>query len=399
MEAFSLLKFWKSSTVAPGGLVTPLPASTTATEEDRTAAGDDGPFFDLEFSGADSDDDEDDVAEVVCVDGDGEEVEVLEESETEEVVKFRVSSSGGSNSERSDPNLPISPSEEDVFKILAVNPGSDNSSGNPEVFPVSLLRSATRLRILMSGFKRSSKPVQAQPDPKQPPQQRKKLFTIKFKPGEVPIVSLFTRDHSSRPLNGVVSSFSSSSSTSSSSSSSSSSKKPDADSEQQLPTSDEKLNPKDKVQKYIKMVKPLYIRVSKKYGEKLRFSGQLNLGTKSPTPEKPSAKSPEEEEAAEKESDKKNQGNLGVGLKVMIKKRLSGKMKSAEAAAHPPPAAAGRRQDDLVQQQEWIQGAILHCKRSFNASRDEESASVLLRSTSDPSHEKTVEENDVVGGR
>lgn len=88
----------------------------------------------------------------------------------------------------------------------------------------------------------------------------------------------------------------------------------------------------------------------------------------------------------------RKQGNLPSGLRVVCKhlgKRRSASA-AAVAAAPPGPVLSERRDDSLLQQHDGIQSAILHCKRSFNASRDSDS-SVLSRSVSDPSHEKSIE--------
>ncbi|GAY39203.1 hypothetical protein CUMW_042560 [Citrus unshiu] len=82
------------------------------------------------------------------------------------------------------------------------------------------------------------------------------------------------------------------------------------------------------------------------------------------------------------------QSNIPERLKVVCKHL--GKSRSASSAlvpAAPAGVVTSRRDDSLLQQQDGIQSAILHCKRSFNASRDSES-SLLARSVSDPSHQK-----------
>ncbi|KAJ6388594.1 hypothetical protein OIU77_027035 [Salix suchowensis] len=166
---------------------------------------------------------------------------------------------------------------------------------------------------------------------------------------------------------------------------------------------------KDVMQKYLKKVKPLYIRVSKRYGEKLKFSGQLNSGSglkpcNAPSPstvaQKPASadNGGKEKESAEAPTVAVSSlkglkpGNMPAGLRVVCKHL--GKSRSASsavvAAAPPVPVLSNRRDDSLLQQQDGIQSAILHCKRSFNASRDSDS-SVLSRSASDPSHEKSME--------
>lgn len=143
-------------------------------------------------------------------------------------------------------------------------------------------------------------------------------------------------------------------------------------------------------------MKPLYIRVSKRYAEKLRFSGQLSLGSglKASAPSLPPPPStvasaqktspPKSTTSAEKSqpetesteappaSNAKSvrQGNLPAGLRIVCKHLgKSRSASSAVAAAPTAPVMSRRRDDSLLQQQDGIQSAILHCKRSFNASR------------------------------
>ncbi|KAL3844540.1 hypothetical protein ACJIZ3_001943 [Penstemon smallii] len=152
--------------------------------------------------------------------------------------------------------------------------------------------------------------------------------------------------------------------------------------------SDEKKLIKEVVlQKYLKMVKPLYIRVSKRYLENLKFAGQHDNGGGAVTPPcSATMKAGESVKTYQKQGN--NNNNLQAGLKV-VRKHL-GKSRSASstvtAATPPEKMASNRRDDSLVQLQDGIQGAILHCKKSFNASRDgESSSSILCRSTSDSS--------------
>ncbi|MBA0778298.1 hypothetical protein Gotri_006175 [Gossypium trilobum] len=78
--------------------------------------------------------------------------------------------------------------------------------------------------------------------------QQEHVFTVKFKVEEVPIMFLFSKD------NGK------------------SQKQQSSDDS----ISDEKRFSKYVMQRYLKQVKPLYVKVSRRYGEKLRFSGHLN---------------------------------------------------------------------------------------------------------------------------
>ncbi|EPS62092.1 hypothetical protein M569_12702, partial [Genlisea aurea] len=106
--------------------------------------------------------------------------------------------------------------------------------------------------------------------------------------------------------------------------------------------------------KYLKMVKPFYVRVSKRYAGKLKLSGRENTAARS---------------SGKREITQLNLGNgkLQAGLKV-VRKHL-GKSRSTSAVATPSQAPTNRRDDSLLQLQDGIQSAILHCKKSFNASR------------------------------
>ncbi|CAA3014939.1 Hypothetical predicted protein [Olea europaea subsp. europaea] len=105
------------------------------------------------------------------------------------------------------------------------------------------------------------------------------------------------------------------------------------------------------------MVKPLYIRVSKCYVEKLNIAGHLSF----PGGETKGGTAPRQRRKEEKGSDS-----------------------SVSANATDPPAnmSSSWRDDSLLQHQDGINGAILHSKQSFNASR-EAKPFVLPRSVSD----------------
>lgn len=436
MEAFSLLKYWRGTgginsagvggAVAGGGggggdsarttgtttIVAAVTHNTAETDDDDD---DDGPFFDLEFAVPDEEDDveatrdetQNREEEGTNCENESEEDEEEEEDDDDE-REFNFTLSSGSSNDRADPNLSLSPSDDLFFKgrlvpiepsSLAFNPAEPNSK-QPQLFPVSLLKSATKFRVSMLGLKKSKpnanaagqktepngsqtattkteqKPQQQETEQKQE-QPQSKSFTVKFKVEEVPIVSLFTRD-SSRSASG---------------NNKAQSKQTNVE---ESAASDEKRFSKDVMQKYLKKVKPLYVRVSRRYGEKLRFSGQLNLGGAgakvappgSTTAQKPTA---EKGQAESEASDQGLANNVKISQKLRVVCKHLGKSRSASsaavAAAPTGPVASKRRDDSLLQQQDGIQSAILHCKRSFHASRDSES-SLLSRSVSDPSHEK-----------
>ncbi|OVA16936.1 hypothetical protein BVC80_737g10 [Macleaya cordata] len=407
MEAFSLLKYWRvggggggsgGTTTTDTNIRTTTDTTTTTTTiattvremavETDEECDDEGPFFDLEFAVPDEDAENDD--------SNSREDEGENDTEgTDGEPEFNFAVSPGSSGGRTDPNLTFSPSDDLFFKgkLVPLEPSSlvfnqsENNSNRPQ-FPVSLLKTATKFRVFMLGFKKpksvgtekvdnNGASGEAKKPQQQQQQQQSKFLTVKLKVEEVPIISLFTRDNSSRIAANKINKQSS-----------------------DEVVSEEKKFSKDVVQKYLKMIKPLYVRVSKRYGEKLGFSGQLSLGSGkssgltaiSTTPVTSPTKS-EVDEVLEPEGNVKNvknqkQGNLPTGFRV-VRKHL-GKSRSASsavAAVTPVGIQAKRRDDSLLQQQDGIQSAILHCKRSFNASRDTDSCA-LSRSSSDQSHDQ-----------
>ncbi|CAN1254137.1 Probable membrane-associated kinase regulator 2 [Linum perenne] len=440
MEAFTLLKYWRSAGASPSLPTIPPPSldsrhTTTIHDnaaplpdtDDDDAVGDDASFFDLEFSVGedatthshhkkpDADSDQD------CADdGDRE-------------FDFTLSSSSSSASSSNDraeltTAIALSPSDDMFGQLVPMMDSSDAFNPKSQRIPVSLLKSATKFRVFLLGFKKSKANNSVVQDskiteersaadmPTEGPEvedeengKQSKLFAVKFQVEDVPIVSLFTRD------------------TSSSSSSSNKSPSPKDSAAAATPAveasaaaaaaaaSDERQKfSKEALQKYLKKVKPLYVRVSKRYGEKLRFSsGQLNLASSvnkpdaipqqqhSPTlksspsvstmsTEKIQVEVSESSEVVHQATNVKSgakQRNLQAGFRVVCKHLGKSRSASSAVAAAPPPTATERRDDSLLQQQDGIQSAILHCKRSFNASRESE----FSRSVSDTSQDKSTE--------
>ncbi|CAL0316023.1 unnamed protein product [Lupinus luteus] len=113
---------------------------------------------------------------------------------------------------------------------------------------------------------------------------------------------------------------------------------------------------KDVVQKYLKLIKPFYVRVSKRYSEKVKFSEEVtSIASPFPSPLVPSVS-----------SKKEKQRSFSTGMRG-VSKHL-GKSRSASMVAGVG-SPVNRSDDTLLQQNDGIQSAILHCKRSFN-SRD-----------------------------
>lgn len=355
MEAFTLLKSWKPTQgetpqpqPPPPTLPSPLPVTEEEDTDDTETTDDedeDEPFFDIELTVPDEDED----------DEEEEDKEKANESESE----FRFTLSPSTN----DPNL------------VQLELDSSEPNSKPQL-TASLLKSATKFRVFISGLNKSNKSSDSTPqNPNQQPKsesQKKKLFTVKFKVDEVPFVSYFTRDNSSKGKGK----------TGSNNKASQKQKKQHNTDESKLhsPSSDEKIRfSKEAIEKYLKKVKPLYIKVSRKYAEKLKFSGQLNTSSvKNAAAEKVQARADATENEVKNVKSQK-QGTLPLplpaGLRVVCK-RL-GKSRSASSSTPSPEAgtvSSRRRDDSMTQQQDGIQSAILHCKSSFNSSKEESSS-------------------------
>ncbi|XP_038906196.1 probable membrane-associated kinase regulator 2 [Benincasa hispida] len=428
MESFSLLKYWRggggptpaalpdfpfNSNSSAATLVTALPHNQAETDEEEND-NDDGPFFDLEF--AVPDEDETRKHGTNSIDGTEEEDEDEEDGDSDGEREFNFTLSSGSSNEHSDANLTFSPSDDLFFKgKLVPVEASSNGGSEPNIRPqlrVTLLKSAAKFRVFMSGLKKSksngekktetdgsvgetiksetkeettenpSEKNENQPE-KDQNQTKNKFFAVKFKVEEVPIMSLFTRDNSSRGSGGATIN------------------KLQKQSSDESTSEENRFSKEVIMQKYLKMVKPLYIRVSRRYGEKFRLSGQLILGAagaksgappsiaappKSPSVEKPVTETEVVEVKAPTTTNFKGR-NMPAKLRVVCKHLGKSRSASSAVAAAPPGVAPSRRDDSLLQQQDGIQSAILHCKRSFNASRDSES-SLLSRSVSDTLRDK-----------
>ncbi|KAL0447856.1 UNVERIFIED_CONTAM: putative membrane-associated kinase regulator 2 [Sesamum latifolium] len=395
MEAFTLLKYWRTTGGTGGGATALFTGDSTFTTRTTTNTilaplannspysddGEDGPYFDLEFSLADDTqepagegiENEDQTSEKTEAESVSSAEELLSENENDEEddeaeLKFALT-----NDESADQIPTLSPPD-GLFHLVPIGPSSVNLSGLDESFkfPISLLKSATKIRVLLLKLKKSksgngflekavkSKKCEVHEQvsalderENQGKDSDDKMLTVKFKVEEFkgPLVSLFARDNGSRAA------------------------------------SDERNLTKEVVQKYLKMLKPLYsIRVSNLYFEKMKFSGQVSFRDGGPAAEKGCCKTPEAAARSDaKTHQKQGSNNLQAGLKV-VRKHL-GKSRSTSAAVAVSPS--GRMSSNRHDAEDGIQGAILHCKRSFNASRDGESAT-LCRSASDPSYDKSV---------
>lgn len=289
MEAFALLKFWKSNTAK-------VAAGTTATDGNSdhltVASDDDDSFFELELT---------------------------------------------YDSKIPKPNPSLKKERETEPK----------SSAKPQS-PISILRSASpKLKIFMFGkFKRMrTKKDQVETENVSSFSPSSKLFTVKFKIEDGSIVPELARSENS--------------------SLSSSSHKYHRRSFDDCCESSKRFS-KEVVQKYLHLIKPLYVKSSKK------LSDQCENFMDSPAKSTP----PVRKQREEKQSSR-----------FKVKCRHLGKSKSASSvigASTPAPVSFPAKIDHCY---DGIEGAILHCKRSLTFSKGNPS---LSRCSSDPSHEKSL---------
>ncbi|XP_042442586.1 probable membrane-associated kinase regulator 2 [Zingiber officinale] len=331
--------------------------STTADFDGDGDSEDDGPFFDLEFT-LPLLEEEQHVPEKKqrqqCSDAESdEEADEFELAMSPEAARRGLEGGGSLRSVASFSDdlffkgrLPLEPASLSDFAA------SEPRSSRPQIH--AFLKSAIKFRPFKLGFRRksnSSAPLAITAD---------KQF-VKQEKEEAPH---FTRDSSSR------------SSCSSS--------------------SDARGLSKDVLQRYISKIKPLYLRMSKRYGEKLRFSGPLGpsgAGKVRPAGEAGEASGgehPKDQPTASsdsKGSSKAQDASIPAGLRVVCRRLRKSRSASAAVSLPLPSLASGRRDDSLLEQQDGIQSAIAHCKRSFNRG----SESPLTRSRSDPGDGRSVE--------
>lgn len=107
------------------------------------------------------------------------------------------------------------------------------------------------------------------------------------------------------------------------------------------------------VQKYIKLIRPFYVKASK-----IKIFDQSPTATPSSTASVCSPRKCVDEKS----------GGRAVVFRGAYKSLLKNRWTSSTVGAAPSPSPVSRRDDSVMQQQDGIQGAILHCKRSFSSS-------------------------------
>ncbi|KAL5540298.1 hypothetical protein UlMin_024428 [Ulmus minor] len=318
MEALNFLRFWKPTNTFPA--LVEVDNENEEEEEDS--------FFDLELAPPNFEEKKD------CPDEKTAKQTSRISDFDEESSKIPTRTASGRELFYPKPSLSQSPSRVDPIskrKILPVEPISKPQS------PMALLKSSPTLRVFM--FKKSKSSTTQKTQKTEP--CKGKLFTLK----------LNLEDDSK-----------------------SSTRKPRIKSQNPI-SEDSKTErfSKDVLQKYLKLVKPLYVKVSKRCSEKINASGDFSMPSPSSSPSMMSSMG----------SMREKPGNIPAGIRIMCKHLGKSRSASAASVALSP---ANRRDDSLLEQNDGIQSAILHCKRSFNSSRDSWS---LSRSTSDSSSMKS----------
>ncbi|XP_059428330.1 membrane-associated kinase regulator 5 [Corylus avellana] len=330
MEALNFLKFWRPTNTYPF-ITNGAPHPLNEKEDELEKEEEEDSFFDLELTVFDFDSKKD-------KSNDNPEANNVKDNKTRLDTKEHHNNSAKKAALNfSETALSLSPNDPiSRRKILPIEPTSKPQS------PIALLKSAPRFQVLMfkkpksksmATAKRESKTV-SMDNQEQRRQESKAFFTVKLKVEEAPKNSLFTRGNSLRKTESKI--------------------------QDSQPSEDSKAErfSKEVIQKYLNLIKPLYVKVSKRYSEKIKFSEELSVASTASSPST-------------------------VALPKKKKPLRKSKSASASIAAAQP---VNRRDDSLLQQDDGIQSAILHCKRSFNSSRD---SSFLTSSISDSLHDKS----------
>ncbi|KAF3654139.1 putative membrane-associated kinase regulator 2-like [Capsicum annuum] len=225
-------------------------------------------------------------------------------------------------------NIPKPESPTDVFVKPKPLPNDSNSKPHS---PNSVLNStAPKFRVCFLGFRKSSKPEKVDI-----PKVHSKMSLPKAnesKVEEVPI-SCISFSLQGTKLQTV-----------------------DEDSSKQFARA-------DMAAKYLKLMKPLYSRASKRFTEKSKVTEQLSRASQtSSSPSVQSLSSP-------RNSSEEKQGNR-VAVLGAVRKRLAKSRSTASFSTGASPSLINRRDNSLLQEQnDGIQSAILHCKRSYSSAR------------------------------
>ncbi|CAJ2629946.1 unnamed protein product [Trifolium pratense] len=316
MDALNFFKFWKNNTTTTTCNITvPHLVVETDTESDE-----DDSFFDLELTMNDFDNKENNTNKT----------NHNPQTKTQKTSSITYEKTQLDNVPQKT-TFPLSPNEPiSKRKVLPIEPISKPQS------PISLLRSAPSFRIFTFRKQRrtgSEKTEELRKTECEKNQRKEtKVFSVKLNIEDFHSTPTLSRVNSTRNF-GI--------------------KNQNHETEEPKP---ERVS-KEILQKYLKLIKPLYVKVSKRYSDKVKFSGDGMTVNASPS------SSPAVGSVGLR---KEKQGSFPTGMKV-VSKHLGKSRSSGTVAGVGSPA--NRSDDTLLQQHDGIQSAILHCKRSFN-SRD-----------------------------
>ncbi|KHN12927.1 probable membrane-associated kinase regulator 5 [Glycine soja] len=308
MDALNFLKFWRNATTTTTS--EPHLVVETDTESDEEDS-----FFDLELTLHDFHNKEN--TTTTKIDDDPKQTTTTTTTELKSICSKDDELSKIDNDVPRKTPLPMSSPPEPISKrkVLPIEPISKPQS------PIALLRSAPSFRIFM--FRKRNR---APPQKTEHSVNETKVFAVKLSVDDFRSSPALSRDNSTRSLRSKVRGLSY---------------------EEPKP---ERFS-KEVLRKYLKLIKPLYVKVSKRYSDKVRFSGEGFATSPSSSPSVASVSSRTEKQ--------------GKGMTV-VSKHL-GKSRSASSTVVGVGSPAKRSDDTLQQQLDGIQSAILHCKRSFNS--------------------------------
>ncbi|KAM7463747.1 hypothetical protein LguiA_031868 [Lonicera macranthoides] len=346
MEAFSLLKFRRTSSAGEGtSTSTTTTTSSTASDLRNHAleSDEEESFFDLVFTRRNR-----------KFNSSSRHVQINNSSDNDDEQDSCKNSSKRDCETKS--NFFESPNQ--VFykrKISHIESHSKN---------LSLLRSPHKFKVLMLGFKKSKldkteTDTAPMPTPKlncntSSVNLQSNRFNVKCQVEEFPISSLFTRDKSLRSQ---------------------------LDNERSEESQSNHQSKRFLFQKYLNLIKPMYVRVSKRYSVKTKLSDQLPAVSPFSSP----ATAPMSSPAKQVEE---KQGSRVAVFREVCKSLV--KSRSTSSAVGIMPLMVSRRDDSVQQQEDGIQSAILHCKRSYSSSSSSQDYSMLSRSASNSSQEKSI---------
>ncbi|XP_055827354.1 membrane-associated kinase regulator 5-like [Solanum dulcamara] len=129
--------------------------------------------------------------------------------------------------------------------------------------------------------------------------------------------------------------------------------------------------------KYFKLMKPLYSRASKRFTERSHLLSSPSVQSLS----------------LPRNSSEEKHGNRAAVL-MAVRKRLGKSRSTAPSFAGASTSPMSRRDDSLLEQNDGIQSAILHCKRSYSSSARKDCSVLLPRNSNEDLSRGSCEEQN-----